>query len=90
MVNKTGHPKNRQRNTTTVWNFRGVKKGLRTMRIRSAGMFHGGWNEKMASDFTPSNVRTALRYNVSAIASLEMSLKILDKIDTRTVTGKQR
>ncbi|KAA1130859.1 hypothetical protein PGTUg99_026831 [Puccinia graminis f. sp. tritici] len=86
IVRSTGHPNIRQRNTTTVWNLRGVRNGFNGIRIIIAGMLNGGWKENNASDLTPSKVKTAFLYSVSAIESFEISLKIFDRMETRTVT----
>jgi len=55
------------------------------MNRKTARMLNGGWYANTASALTPSRVRTARRKLISAIALVEIVLKVLDSIETKIV-----
>ncbi len=71
--------------TLILWNQRGVRINFRGMRVMRARILKGGWYAKIASDFTPSSVRTARRNCISAVALATMVENVLLSMETRIV-----
>jgi hypothetical protein len=62
-----------------------VRTNLRGISIITARILKGGWYAKIASDFTPSRVRTARRNWTSAVALETMVEKVVLSMETRMV-----
>src|SRR2546423_8280121 len=71
--------------TLTLWNCLSLSMNLSGSIMTRAMMLKGGIYAKMASDLTPSKVRTARRNCISAVAFAAMTLKVFESIETRIV-----